>query len=291
MKLSKHWLGVVQLVIASVCFGFLGVFGKLAFANGLSIGALLTYRFTLAAVLLWIGCLLFKPNLIRIDLKQFIISALLGLFGYAIFATLYFTAIQGVSIALAALLLYTYPFWVSLISHSILKERMNTLQWACLLVASVGLGLLLWGKLSVSNWLAFLAGLGAALTYAIYILVSAKLQKNIQPLSSSLYVITFAALGLYLFHRPNMSAAFTMNVAQFKSVISIAIICTILPLTLVLAGLQKIKSTEAALLTMIEPVTAATMAWIIFSEKLGHTQAIGAGLVLIALAARTVFTK
>jgi drug/metabolite transporter (DMT)-like permease len=63
-----------------------------------------------------------------------------------------------------------------------------------------------------------------------------------------------------------------------------------LPLTFILAGLQKMKSSEAALLTMIEPVTAATMAWFIFGEALSLPQLLGASLVLIALAARTIWS-
>ncbi len=295
MKLNRNFnrysVGVSQLVLASVGFGFLGIFGKIAFRNGLDIGALLTYRFTLAALLLWIGCLLFKPQLVRLEKNQIFISALLGILGYAIFSTLYFTAIKGVTVALASLLLYTYPFWVSLCSHWVLKERMNTKQWLCLLGASIGLAILMWGKIEVSNWFAVAAGLGSALTYAIYILVSARFQKEVNPLSSSLYVISFTAFALYLFHRPNMGAALELSTEQARSVIGIAIICTILPLTLILAGLQKMKSSEAALLTMIEPITASIVAFILFNESLSARQLIGAMLVLGALTASTLTDK
>lgn len=291
MKLNRHWTGVAQLALASVGFGFLGIFGKFAFHSGLSVGAFLTYRFTLAAGLLWIGCLLIKPSLVFLEKKQIVISAFLGIFGYAVFSTLYFVAVDGVSVAVAALLLYTYPFWVSVIGHFALHERMHARQWLCLLGASLGLGLLFWGHLTVENGFAVLTGLGSAVAYALYILVSSRLQKTVPPLSSSLYVITFSALALYLFHHPDMHAALHLTPVQARSVGGIAVIGTILPLTLVLAGLQKMKSSEAALLTMIEPVTAAIMAWIIFSETLSARQLTGAGLVLISLVLRTVLKE
>lgn len=288
MKLSRHWTGVIQLVLASIGFGFLGIFGKIAFHHGLSVGAFLTYRFTLAALLLWMGCLLFRPHWIRLEAKQIFISALLGVFGYAVFSTLYFMSVKGVSVALAALLLYTYPFWVSLLGHLFLHERLTHRQWTCLVVAFIGLALLVWGRLAAHDVKAVFAGMGAAVAYALYILASAHWQRHVRPLSSSLYVISFAALALYLYHRPSMSAAFHLSPAQASSVLGIAIISTIIPLTLVLAGLQKMKSSEAALLTMIEPVTAAVMAWFIFHETLTSRQMVGAALVLGALAARSL---
>jgi drug/metabolite transporter (DMT)-like permease len=88
-----------------------------------------------------------------------------------------------------------------------------------------------------------------------------------------------------------MHAALTLSAMQASSVIGIAIICTILPLTLVLAGLQKMKSSEAALLTMVEPITATILALFLFDETLSARQAIGALLVLAALAARTMWSK
>ncbi len=291
MKLERHWLGVLQISLASVGFGFLGVFGKTAFQEGLSVGHFLTYRFTLASLLLWTFCLLLRPQSIKLGWKQIGISALLGILGYALFSSLYFTAIKGISVALAALLLYTYPFWVSLLSHFVLNERMTPRQWLCLCAAFSGLLLLLWGHWWAHSLQAVLAGLGAALAYSIYILVSARFQKHVEPLSSSLYVITFSALTLALIHRPSLAAALDLSTAQASSIIGVALIGTILPLSLVLAGLQKMKSSEASLLTMLEPVTAALLAWFIFGESLTLLQLSGALVILISLTVRTLVAK
>ena len=291
MKLNQHWVGVSQLLLASVGFGFLGIFGKIAFDQGLGVGSFLTYRFVLATLLLWAYCLLFNPSVIRFPLQQIFISALLGIFGYAVFSSLYFTAVHGVSVALASMLLYTYPFWVSVLSHFFLGERMSSRQWLCLSIATLGLAFLLWGHIEVHNTMAVLAGLGSAMTYAIYILASAHFQKKVKPLSSSLYVITFCALALYLYHHPSIKASLDLSVRAGTSVVGIAIICTIMPLTLILAGLQKMKSSEAALLTMMEPITAAAMAWFIFHESLEAVQILGVALVLGSIAARTLWAR
>jgi drug/metabolite transporter (DMT)-like permease len=138
MNSRQRVIGFIEIIAASICFGFLGVFGKLAFSNGISVGELLTYRFLLAAFLLWATLILFKPSWAEISGRQFLISGALGVFGYALFATLYFKAVEGLSVALAALLLYTYPLWVQVITF-VMGEKPTPWQLLCTAIASVGL--------------------------------------------------------------------------------------------------------------------------------------------------------
>ncbi len=283
--------GTIEISIASAGFGFLGIFGKWAFSSGLSVGEFLSYRFTLAALLLWIFLLLFKPQWIRLSAKQTVIAALLGVFGYAFFSTLYFEAIEGLSVTLAALLLYTYPFWVNVFSHFFTHDKISKKEALCLIAASLGLVLLLWGHIEVKNIWAIAAGLGSAISYAIYVLLSGRLQKNVRPISSSLYVITFGAIALSLFHRPHFEAVQSLTSFQASCIFGIALICTILPLTLELAALQKLKSTEVALLMMIEPMTAAIMGALIFHESLSLRQLLGALVIAGALVVNTFARK
>lgn len=290
-KLSPHLRGTIEISIASVGFGFLGVFGKIAFENGLSVGELLAYRFSLAALLIWIFLLLFRPSWIILTKKQIAIASLLGIFGYGLFSTLYFVAVEGLSITLAALLLYTYPFWVNLFSHFFTKDKITSAEAACLFAGSLGLLLLLWGHIEVKNVLAIGAGLAAAISYAIYVMVSGRLQKTVRPISSTLYVITAGALALLIFHHPHLERIPELTKAQGGSILGLAIICTIIPLTLELSALQKLKSSVVALLMMIEPITAAILGALIFSERLTGIQLAGAVIILGALATNTVLSR
>jgi DME family drug/metabolite transporter len=279
----KQLAGIIEITLGSLGFGFLGIFGKWAFASGLGVGELLTYRFIIAARVLWVGLLIFSRDKIVLPIGQILISACLGIFGYAVFATLYFTAVKGMSVGLAALLLYTYPFWVSLLGHFFLKEPMSRTQWLYLLGAFIGVSCLLWGQFHVSNSAALIAGLGSAMTYAAYILFSARYQRNVKPISSSLYVITFGAIALAVFHKPNLQMWNVLSADQWQIVLGIATIATILPMTLILAGLQKLKSSQAALISMLEPVTAAVAAGILLHETMSALQLIGATLVITFL--------
>lgn len=289
--MSPRLRGTIEISIASAGFGFLGIFGKWAFQSGLSVGELLAYRFTLAALLIWIFLLLFRPQWVRLNLRQTVIAALLGIFGYAFFSTLYFEAIQGLSITLAALLLYTYPFWVNIFSHLFTHDKISKKEALCLLGASAGLVFLLWGHIEVRNIWAIVAGLGSAISYAVYVLLSGRLQKDVRPISSALYVITFGAIALSVFHRPPFAHVRELTPDQATSILGIAVICTIIPLSLELAALQKLRSKEVALLMMIEPITAALLGAAIFHESLSPTQLLGALLIAVSLVFNTMSEK
>lgn len=282
--MSPQLVGFFFVILAGIGFGFLGIFGRLAFQSGLNVGELLTFRFTLAALLMWIGVAIFNRKLIHLTVRQILISAGLGTFGYAVFSTLYFKSIEGISVPLAALLLFTFPIFVNLGAHLFLKEKMNKKQFLSLLLACTGLTILVWGPLVVNSMKSVLFALAAAFTYAIYVLVSGKLQQNVKPLSSSLYVISSAAIALFLFHQPEFSRVAELNSLQWAVVVGIAIISTIAPLTLFLAGLQRLPSAKASIVVMIEPVVAAVAAWMLLGEKLTPTQMFGSLLVLTAIA-------
>lgn len=276
-------LGFIFVLLAGVGFGFLGIFGRLAFQSGLSVGELLTFRFALAALILFIGLLFYKPKLLKINLKQLAISAALGIFGYAVFSTLYFKSIEGISVALAALLLFSFPIFVSLGAHFILKERMPRRQVFSLLLACVGLMVLLWGPLVVHSLASVVFAIAAALAYSVYVLVSGRYQQKVPPLTSSLYVIISAGLALFIFHQPSFSRIPHLTSHQVLIILGIAVVSTIGPLALFLAGLQKLSSANASIIVMIEPVVAALAAWLLLGEQLTVQQSLGGGIVLLAL--------
>lgn len=276
-------LGLVFVLLAGTGFGFLGIFGRWAFQSGLTVGELLTFRFTLASILLLAGLAAWRPRLIRLPAKQILISLGLGVFGYAVFSTLYFKAIEGISVPLAALLLYTFPVFVNLAAHFVLKERMSPRQGWSLLIACVGLGILLWAPARIDSYTSVILALLSAVSYAVYVLVSGRYQKDIPPLSSTFYVLLASTAALYVFHRPDLGRLAELSREQMLIIAGLAVVSTIAPLALFLAGIQKLSSGRASIVAMIEPVVAAVAAWALLNEQLTLGQSAGALLVLAAL--------
>ncbi|RYZ81407.1 MAG: hypothetical protein EOP06_23540 [Proteobacteria bacterium] len=71
----QHLIGITEIAAGSICFAFLGIFGKLAFQSGMSVGQLLTYRFIIASIVLWIFLIVFRRKFIRLTLRDIAISA------------------------------------------------------------------------------------------------------------------------------------------------------------------------------------------------------------------------
>lgn len=283
---NQIFIGRIEAALTAVCFGLLGVFGKLGFASGFSVGELMSYRFLLSSLCLWIILGVFRPQWIKVSAKQIGVFALLGVFGYGSMSITYLEAIRGLNITTAVLLLYTYPFWVSLLSHFLTPYKITKKETVCLIMASVGLIFLLSGEVEFHKVSSVLAGLGSAFIYAFYIIFSGKIPQKVQPMASSMYVITFGAIALLSVYRPDISSVAHFSFTQMGVVVGIALISTVLPLTLELSSLQKIKPSDFSALMMLEPISAAIWGFLFFKENLQIGQLIGGVIILLALAMR-----
>lgn len=287
-------LGYIQILIASVGFGFLGFFGKLWLQTGSNTEALIAYRFCIATVLYAVMLFFYRRDLFRISRQQLLICIGLGLFGYALFATLYFKAIEGLSIALASLILNTHPLILTIMTASLLSTRLTKYHWMACLLGTGGLALFLWGEVRIQSPIAALAGIGAAVSYAVYLLVSSRYQgkdSGIHPMTSSFYVILTTAIALTVAAQVSPLDIPSLSSEQLKIIFGISVIATVIPLTLMLAGLQKIKSHEAALLSMAEPLTASLISWALLNDPWNLQKFLGAGLVIFSILLPTFFSR
>jgi drug/metabolite transporter (DMT)-like permease len=280
MTFSQKQIGALQVLLAGCCFGFLPIFGKLSYQTGMQVGDLLSYRFTCAALVVTLATFIVRKKLLRVSKHELLVCAGLGAFGYAVFSTFYFIAFKGLSASLAALLLYTFPSFVTLGSWLWLKEKTNAAQKLAVLVAALGTGCLVWGELELRSWLAFAFGLGSGITYAVYILASRRWQKQIHPITSGIYVMWFAALALALYHRPSFQNVTTQ---QLSYVFGLAVVCTIAPMILFLSGLQKLSGAQASVISTVEPVAATLLGFVFFNEQLSITHFVGGILVLVSV--------
>lgn len=288
--MSSAFWGRVAIILGSTCFGFLGPIGKWAEQLHIPLGTLLVYRFGIASIISLIILFLMQrkansslasASSTKLSLQRLLVYAGLGVFGYAVFSTLYFQAISKNSVTVAVMLLFTYPIWVQLLSHFFVA-RQGWRSWLVILVGFAGVMFLVGGQVSVQSAAGILFGLGAALSYAAYILVSARLDKNLNPLELSSFVMLFACLGLFVFHASEVMSPLSLNGLQWGLLFFIAVIVTIFPLTLVQVSLQRIPANEMALYSLFEPITAVTIAGIFFHESLNLQQMLG--LILIAIA-------
>lgn len=282
-KLSQRQLGFIQIILSGMCFAALGFFGKKAFENHILPGELLALRYSLAAVIMGLAIAITNPRSFKLSRFQLISSLLLGIFGYALFSSLFFIALTGLSASLTVLLLYTYPVMVAILSQYILKERLGKLGFIALIVVSIGIVGLVWGEWAVSQPKFLLCGIGAAFFYALYIMYSRKYLSDVPAMPSSFYVQLGAGVVLSLINFNSFDRPVHIMANHSLLVFSMAIICSFMAMTLFLAGLSRITSSEASILSTTEPLFGVLIASLFLGEKLALIQVAGGVLILIGM--------
>ena len=280
--------GTTLCLGSGAAFGAMGVFGKLAYAQGATVGTLLAVRFTLAAALFWL--LIAASGLGAVGRRDALAALALGAAGYASQAGLYFSALERIDASLLSLLLYTFPAIVAAAAVALGRDRMSRRRAAALVLSSGGLVLVVGGAGELEPLGAAL-GFAAALVYSAYILVGDGLASRVEPRVLSALVCTGAAAALTAASaglgelRPG-----ELTPAGWGWIACLACVSTVGAISLFFAGLRKAGPTSASILATVEPLVTVVLAFLVFGETLGPVQALGGGLVLaavITLARRT----
>ncbi len=276
-------IAIIQIILSGICFGLLSYFGKMAYQKALLPGELLALRYSMAAGILFFVILLKDKSNFLIGFKNAGISILLGVFGYALFSSLYFYALTGVSASLTVLLLYTYPIMISIISILFLKEKFNLLKMASLTFVSLGMYLLVKDEWKITGIKYVLAGLGSAFFYSLYIIYSGKYLEKVSAISSSFYVQIGAGLILSILNFNSIDRVQYIISEHFVFIFMMAFICSFLAMTLFLEGLKKLSAVETSILSTTEPISAVFIAYFFLGEKLSLIQVLGALFILIGV--------
>lgn len=281
--------GVLLCLGSAAAFGTMGIFGKLAYDAGATVGTLLAVRFALAAAVFWVlvvasGAARRVSALPRRDVG---LALGLGAVGYSAQAGCYFAALQRIDASLLALLVYTFPAIVTVAAIVLGRDRASGRTALALGFACAGLILVLAGSAAGAlDPLGVALGLTAAVVYSAYILVSEGVAIRLDALTLSALVCTGAAVSLTV-------SALALGDLDLSGVgpeglgwlAAIALVSTVAAITLFFGGLGRVGPTAASILSTLEPVVTIGLAFVVFGESLGPAQLAGGALVLVAVVA------
>ena len=276
----------------------MAIFGKLAYDAGVSPGALLLVRFSLAAALLGI-VLLLRPGLRQPDphrgepagrpatARGRVLATAIGLgaVGYATQSSLFFSALQLMDASLLSLILYTYPVLVTVAAVLLGRDRLTPGRCAALVAASAGTLLVLLGAGDVSfHPLGALLAFGAAITYTVYILVADTVVHRLPPVVLSTLVMTGAAGTLGTRALITGGVDLDVGLPGWFWLACIAVVSTVAAMLTFFAGLKRTGPSTAAILSTFEPVVTTALAALTLGESLSPVQLAGGALVLSSVA-------
>ena len=275
----------LSVLSAGTLWGLIGLFVNILASKGFEPLQITTLRVTtallLTALIIW-----------RTDLRQFFIRPKdwwmffgNGVIGLVFFNWCYFNAIAGGSLAIAALLLYTAPVFVMLMSVVLFHEKLTKAKLIALLITFIGCGCITGSfsdGLTVSRQ-TLLYGLASGFGYALYSVFGKPATQKYSALTVSLWCFVFAsAFTLPISGLAAKSALFS-DITVWGGIIGIGLVSCVCPNVLYMRGLQKLEAGHAAILATIEPVVAAIVSYLFLGEAFTWQKVLGIVLILSAV--------
>ena len=269
--------GVALAVVSAISFSTLGLFAKLAYSQGMAPAQALAWRFSLAAVVLW-GVLL-RNGGYRRPARQYRNAVLLGMLGFSPQAGLYFLAVRYLDPGLASLLLYLYPAFVVGLSFVFLGRRPRRSQLAALALSSAGCVLTLWTRGSYPL-IGYAFGLAVAVSYAGYLVAGERVMSSLDPVFATANVMAASAVVYWIVTLATGAFMLPSTPAALAGVAGIAVIGSIIPIVTLFASIRAIGSSDASLVSTIEPLFTVALSALLLGERLSGLQLAGGALIL-----------
>ena len=284
---QRRNIGPALIILAGCFWGSMGIFVRRLSGFGFSPIQIVTLRITVAALVFCLVLLAKDRSGFRIALRDLPLFLGLGFGSILFFTVCYFSAITIMPLSTAAILLYTSPIWIMLMSALFFRERLNRVKLlalalafaGCILVSGIsGEGLTLTG---------LLLGLGSGLGYGLYSILGTVALRKYSPYTVTTYTFLFAAAGAWLVCGPadmvsKFNAADNVPGLLLFCVLT-GLVTAVVPFLAYTLGLRTVEAGRAGILATVEPLVAALVGIVVFSEPLTLLSALGIVLILAAV--------
>lgn len=264
------WPGIALASAGAIAFSGKAIIVKLSYRYGVDAVTVIMYRMLFAlplfALLGWWSSR-GKPPLMARDWRMLIA---LGFTGYYLASFLDFAGLQYISANLERLILYLNPTVVLLLGLILFRTPVSGRQWAALAVSYVGVLLVFGHDISIGGEdVALGAALvfGSAVAYALYLAFSGEAVKRIGALRITGIATSIACLlciAQFFILRPIDAMAVAPQVI-WLAVLN-AILCTFLPVLLVMLAIERVGAGVAAQVGMIGPLSTIAMSILVLDE-------------------------
>lgn len=281
----KNSLHSIYVLLAAVLWGCAGIFVRNLEKNVEKMEIVFGRAF-FTALILGIVMLIKDRSLFKIKPKHLVIFASSGIFSIVLFNFSYYTTMSLTSLSVAAVLLYTAPFFVGFFSYFIFGKSLTIKKLVACGVAFLGCCSVS-GLFESSHRISLLAlffGLLTGFGYGLYTVFGDMLiRRGYKTFTITFYVFLFAALGSLPFIDVT-KAVTTASKDSLLWIFLMAVFNTVLPYLLYTKGLCRVDPTVAPIIATVEPVVATLVGTFIYHEKITVFGVLGIILVLSAVA-------
>ena len=286
--------GLVAVLAAGTFWGTMGFFARSLYAAGFGPLEVAQTRITTGLILVGLYILLFNRSQFKVKLKDIWCFLGTGIVSLLLFSTCYFSALNYTSLAVAAILLYTAPFFVMLMSLLLFKEKMNGKKVFALLLAFTGCVLVSGvGGDENFSWIGILLGLGSGFFYALYSIFGRyAINRGYGAWTMTFYTFLFCSVGCaFLCDWQVIGKSMQADHSVLLWVLGLGFVTAFLPYVLYSTGLEHMESSKASILASVEPVVSALFGVFVFHETLTLWGILGIAMVLGAIVVLNVKRK
>ncbi len=277
-------MATFQILLAGFCWGLIGVFTRPLASSGLNPMQITSVRCIVAGIALITYLFIKNRKALYIELRDLWMFVGTGIISIVFFNICYFTTINIATMSLAAILLYTSPYFVIIISAVLFKEKITRQKAVSLLVAFVGCVLVTGFQSGGVTVFSVLTGLGSGLCYGLYSIFGNVALKKYSSMTVTVYTFIVAAVGITPFARlGNVVTIIGRDGNVGLIIIGLGLFSTMIPFLLYTEGLSQMEAGKAAVLAFAEPLVATVAGIVIFHESITIMSVVGIGLMLAAL--------
>ncbi len=275
--LSTQQRGALYAALSGLCYGLVGYFGISIIDAHLSVYTMLFWRFFVATA--FVGLLLIPQykEVIRLDV-QYLKAFLYGLLFYGTSTTLYFIASQYIGTGLAMVIFFTFPAMVMLINVLFYKASVRKSYYGAFTLIALGLYFLVNPETFSFDLYGIGIGVLCAFLYACYIAATKKI--TLKPMVSAFMVSAGCMMTGLLLALFDGSFQVPSNLHCWVDIISMGLVCTAVPILLLLQALKYISSEKASMLSVLEPVFVVVFGIVLLDEAVSGMEFLGIVVIL-----------
>ncbi len=286
----------IYVLLAGCLWGTMGLFSGSLSKMGLESLNISFIRLSSAAVIMFLF-ICFKDGIraFRIDGKGIGICLALGILCQGLFNYSYNESLQSIGVVSAAVLLYTAPIFVTIMSRIFFGERITRTKVLALIINVIGCTLTVsGGDFSSMNFSIYGVAIGtlAGFLYGLMTVISTTTTEKYNPRVIIFYSFLLGSIFLAILSSPWQPVLGQDGLVFWLLYLGYGLVPTVGAYLVYMKGLSfNPPTSKVPVMASVETIVAALVGILAFGEAMGVIKALGIGLVIGSIAIMNSNTK
>lgn len=275
--------GTICAICSALVFGLTPVLASITFDMGSNALTLTFYRNTMAVPVLLVVLLIRKVNL-RVTRRELLTLAAISVVFSAPTTYILYAAYDYIGVGLSTTLHFLYPMFTVLFGWMLFKQRPDKVKVIALILATVGVALAT-GNSDSFALKGIILAVTSAITYAGYLLAIEQTSVHkMDSMKAMFYMCIFCGISVCIFDLPSGNIVYALEPLVLLYTFILSVANSAFAYVLLIVGVKLIGAGNAAIFSMLEPVSGVIAGVMFLGEGLPALKLISCLLILIAVA-------